>query len=152
MHNILNICLEIVDNMDLRLSSGVNVVIFAHLVNCLKSLKCTFSLSPGPQFAEEPAPAPMPTPSFGDYRQYQWEDSPTSYPTRPFSNSLLKLQRRNEDVKKHHTWNNSNCTQLYGPCLRSEGQKYIFIFPSFRSHVQICLLPFSALSCASVSP
>uniref|UniRef100_A0A4W6C5V1 Translocase of inner mitochondrial membrane 17 homolog A (yeast) n=1 Tax=Lates calcarifer TaxID=8187 RepID=A0A4W6C5V1_LATCA len=25
----------------------------------------------GPQFAEEPAPAPMPTPSFGDYRQYQ---------------------------------------------------------------------------------
>ncbi|KAG7244843.1 hypothetical protein INR49_029862 [Caranx melampygus] len=27
----------------------------------------------GPQFAEEPAPAPMPTPSFGDYRQYQPE-------------------------------------------------------------------------------
>uniref|UniRef100_A0A673A7H3 Translocase of inner mitochondrial membrane 17 homolog A (yeast) n=1 Tax=Sphaeramia orbicularis TaxID=375764 RepID=A0A673A7H3_9TELE len=25
----------------------------------------------GPQFAEEPAPAPMPAPSFGDYRQYQ---------------------------------------------------------------------------------
>lgn len=25
----------------------------------------------GPQFAEEPGPAPMASPSFGDYRQYQ---------------------------------------------------------------------------------
>lgn len=30
----------------------------------------SFSLS-GPQFAEEPAPAAMPSPAFGDYRQYQ---------------------------------------------------------------------------------
>lgn len=36
----------------------------------------------GPQFAEEAAPAPGPAPvtAFGDYRQYQWGDTPLLYP------------------------------------------------------------------------
>lgn len=33
------------------------------------SFFCVFK---APQFAEEPSPSTMPSPSFGDYRQYQW--------------------------------------------------------------------------------
>lgn len=88
---------------------------------CHLTLNVSSSSCPGPQFAEEPAPAPMPTPSFGDYRQYQWEDPPPiSLSTRPFWIPCWSYEEEMEmQIATHQII--ETCTWCNGLCQRSEG-------------------------------
>lgn len=98
--------------------------------------------SSGPQFAEEPSPAPIPTSPFGDYRQYQWEGrTPLFYPL-----DLFKFLA--EDKKKRWRCRLSSCFSvknypLSWPHDLLQGAKdgtHLHFFLLW--DIQICLLPF----------